>query len=157
MTHPQKASVHFYSVVCIVIFFVIFQVSCSCHDHVFFSAKELTWFLIIFPLSTPTKQSYFWYPISVLFNSIRRRFTVEGQGKAVNIPYRKVFGISAYVPLLHVIDSGNNNENWVACDTKDVPRELIPIQHGLDVDEHNLCSRREFPQLSEAELRLRFR
>lgn len=67
-----------------------------------------------------------------------------------------MFGVAAYVPLIHAIDIGSNNENWVACDVGNLPRSLIPIQYSLDVNEHNLCSREELKGLSEAEFQLRF-
>lgn len=102
-------------------------------------------------------QQYFWGPAKSLINSTRRRFFVTGQGQAINIKYRKVYGIACYLPTIDVKDTGNHAEKFVAADIIDLPRALIPLPRGLDVEEFNLCSKREIPDLDERQVSRLFR
>ena len=88
-------------------------------------------------------QQFFWAPAKTLINATRRHFYVTGQGAAMMIPYRRVFGIFAYVPTLDVRDGGGNFEKWLAANLVNVPRDLVPLPKGLDLEENNLCAPRE--------------
>ena len=160
MTLQQKASVKLYSVMSIVIFCLIMQVRVVSEDWVLSRQVCLALsfrprLLCSPPLLLPI-QAYFWAPLMSIFYSVKRRHHVSGQGAAIDTPFRSVFGISPYVPLISAIETGRN-EFWLAADLVNVPHKLLPLTKGFSAEECNLASAKELPGYTAGQISEVFR